>query len=310
MDTVEETIAGFNRIYSVLRVQQSFADTMKGTMLNITDRIKSINSVTNEAKEVTEELQQSAAVISSSTKELLKSISGIEEGSKEIQDIVSLISNIAEQTNMLAMNASIEAAHAGSSGKGFGVVADEIRTLAENSTSQAKEIRKVLKDIIKRIFDAVEISKRNEINTIKITETVDKVYNTNIEVSKMVDQQIESMKSIEKEISSSLEVTNEVSDYSKEQNKKINQFKEEINVLIEKMKNVKMAMNQEVKESENTINIIISMKDVRKENMIIRTKLEDSINKFKVDTDRFEKEISDENDIDLENILIEKKSNN
>ncbi len=307
METVEETIAGFNRIYSVLRVQQSFADTMKGTMNNITDSIKTINIVTNESKEVTEELKQSATVISNSTKELLESISGIEEGSKEIQDIVSLISNIAEQTNMLAMNASIEAAHAGSSGKGFGVVADEIRTLAENSTSQAKEIKKVLKDIIKRISDAVEISKRNESNTVKITQTVDKVYNTNIDVSKIIDQQIESMKSIEKEISASLEVTNEVSDYSKEQNKKINQFKEEINVLIDKMKNVKMAMDKEVKESENTIKIIISMKEVRKENMVIRTKLEDSINKFKVAEDGFDKEQTNDNEIDMESKLITEK---
>ncbi len=280
MDTVEDTIAGFNRIYSVLRVQQSFADTMKQTMTTITESIQTIYRTTDEARRVSEELKGSAALISSSTKELLESITGIESGSKQIQDIVDIISNIADQTNLLAMNASIEAAHAGSSGKGFGVVADEIRNLAENSTEQAKEIRKVLKDIVNRISNSVNISRKNEANTEKMLETIDKVYKTNIEVSEIIDKQNDSIKSIEKEVSASLEVTNEVSDYSKQQNKKINQFKEEINILIQKMKNVKKAMDKEVEESEKTIKTISSMKEVRKENMAIRKILDNSINKF------------------------------
>ena len=71
-----------------------------------------------------------------------------------ITDMTSMISKIAAQTNLLAMNAAIEAAHAGDAGQGFSVVASEIRTLAESSSSSAKEIGNTTKDLIDSIHGA------------------------------------------------------------------------------------------------------------------------------------------------------------
>jgi len=93
----------------------------------------------------------------------VNSIMDLEQKSKEISDIVQVISSISEQTNLLALNASIEAARAGEYGRGFTIVADEIRKLAEQSASSAHEIGKIVQYVQSSVMDTV-----NEINKVNI----------------------------------------------------------------------------------------------------------------------------------------------
>ncbi len=90
-------------------------------------------------------------------------ISQIEDQSKMLQEANSAIASIAGQTNLLAMNAAIEAAHAGESGKGFAVVADEIRKLSETSSAQSKTIGNQLKNIQESIAEIVSASRESSV---------------------------------------------------------------------------------------------------------------------------------------------------
>ncbi|MBU2661169.1 methyl-accepting chemotaxis protein TlpB [Bacillus cabrialesii] len=105
--------------------------------------------------------------IDHSVKKAEQVVKGLEIKSKDITNILRVINGIADQTNLLALNAAIEAARAGEYGRGFSVVAEEVRKLAVQSADSAKEIESLISEIVKEIHTSLNVlqSVNNEVET-------------------------------------------------------------------------------------------------------------------------------------------------
>ena len=191
---MEETAIGVHRIAESAQALNESASNTEKLARERGEAIKHAND-------------QMAVIYDSSqlTSELIKRLS---KQTEEIQSITKVITDITEQTNLLALNAAIEAARAGEHGKGFAVVADEVRKLAEQSKSSANQIVHLtagIQEDTKNVENAVSDSLKNVEEGVKVIDEAGDAFISIIDAIQVMGTQIEDISAATEQISASAE---------------------------------------------------------------------------------------------------------
>ncbi len=299
IDTLVESSTEFS---NVIKTNQDNLNLLVDEIANITNKIDNQSALISQNSSGQEEIFRSIQSISTNVKNAneinttlskradtgkediagaMESMKDLGEYQQQMISIIGVISNLSQQTNLLAMNANIEAAHAGEAGRGFGVVADEIRNLADESGIKTKQISDIIKSMNAKIDQSVSLVENVSNSLLEITEKVEESYPIISEISVSMDELMISNKEMlesnqqlvsnAQSIKESADKELSVSDEYKTTFKRLKEYFEELSNIVGSLKDY------------NTQSLIIlqNISKIREENETVNQNIEELLQKYK-----------------------------
>lgn len=203
-------------VESIIDIEKEISDSVHSSMEN-KELVEKTNTFLTQNNSKLTELSQSVLVAASNEKELSVKMTRLSEEVTDVKNVLGVINDIAEQTNLLALNAAIEAARAGEHGRGFAVVSEEVRKLAEKTQKSLTDIDATISVVVQNAQDMTSAISENSEQIISLSQTAQ-------EVSDAIEKTSENMQQ------TTSNIQNAVHGYEDARNKVSNISKQIINI--------------------------------------------------------------------------------
>ncbi len=187
---------------------------VSGNIQNTAQHADSARKQAEEGRRVIEQTRQSIEGLKQTVDDIRQAVNDVSQQTRKIADSAQVIEQIAEQTNLLALNAAIEAARAGEQGRGFAVVADEVRSLAMRTRESTSEIHTVVHDLVSRTGQSVTVAERGteaaEQGLQRMREAEQSLADIASSVGNIADMSIQMAAAVEEQVQVANEISHQV----------------------------------------------------------------------------------------------------
>ena len=280
--TVEQINGRLSRLVSSIEMQTESINESSVVITRMAENTVKIAKTLDQNNELIKTVYGQTKVGKDGARTANEIVKQIAEKSASLLEASQIIQNIASQTNLLAMNAAIEAAHAGESGKGFAVVADEIRKLAEGSNLQGKQIAAVIKETTEIIHNITEAGSRAEKTFIDVYNLVSQISEKEDSILEVMREQEENGKHVLDAIKRINDVTSEIDSASAEMLEGGNQIGQEMQKLAEITLETTDSMNEIASGADQITIAVKEVSDITQKNKASIENLSNEVSKFKV----------------------------
>ncbi len=271
---IEEMLIGIEGSFNDVNELSTFVQETSSAMQETTSSIQTVSVNTEKVNTLANNLVDISRSGSVSVSNTIEAIKEIKIATDKVIEIVDIINDLSSQTDLLAMNAAIEAAHAGESGKGFAVVADEVRNLSVRSKEYSSQIVKHIKEMQLKVDKGVTLTNDTGNSFKQISNDITITTQLIGQVTGAIHEQSQATADILTSIEAMLKATielKEISDELKAQSEFIHEFMDELH-------NISLENNQAVEEQDKGNKEILELVSIVKDSSIKNITIVENLN--------------------------------